>query len=45
MLNDAFRMHNEMKMLNKLNGKFKTEEHRKRFEQLNDEFADDCNGV
>jgi len=34
--NDAFRMHNEMKMLNKLNGKFKTEEHRKRFEQLND---------
>ena len=34
--NDAFRMHNEMKMLNKLNGKFKTEEHKKRFEQLND---------
>ena len=34
--NEAFRMHNEMKMLNKLNGKFKSEEHRKRFEQLND---------
>ena len=34
--NDAFKMHNEMKMLNKINGKFKSEEHKRRFEQLND---------
>ena len=34
--NNAFKMHNEMKMLNKLNGRFKSDEHRRRFEQLND---------
>ena len=34
--NDAFEMHNEMKILNNINKKFKSEEHKRRFEQLND---------
>ena len=34
--NDVFQRHNEMKILNSINGKFKSEEHRKRFENLND---------
>ena len=34
--NDVFQRHNEMKILNSINGKFKSEEHRKRFEKLND---------
>ena len=34
--NDAFRRHNEMKILNSINGKFKSDEHRRRFEELND---------
>ena len=34
--NDVFQRHNEMKILNSINGRFKTEEHRKRFEKLND---------
>ena len=34
--NTAFEMHNEMKILNSINKKFKSEEHKKRFEQLND---------
>jgi hypothetical protein len=34
--NNAFELHNQMKILNSINGKFKSEEHRKRFENLND---------
>ena len=34
--NEVFRLQNEMKILNSINGKFKSEEHRKRFENLND---------
>ena len=33
---EAFRRHNEMKILNSINGKFKSDEHRRRFEELND---------
>ena len=33
---DAFRRHNEMKIINSINGKFKSDEHRKRFNELND---------
>ncbi len=34
--NEVFRLQNEMKILNSINGRFKSEEHRKRFEKLND---------
>ena len=34
--NDAFEMHNEMKILNNINKKFKSDEHKRRFEQLNE---------
>jgi len=34
--NEVFRLQNEMKILNSIHGKFKSEEHRKRFERLND---------
>jgi len=34
--NDVFQRHNEMKILNSIQGRFKSEEHRKRFERLND---------
>ena len=34
--NDVFERHNEMKIMNHIQGKFKSEEHRKRFEKLND---------
>ena len=33
---EAFRRHNEMKILNSINGKFKSDEHKRRFEELND---------
>jgi len=35
--NDAFKQHNEMKIVNAMNGKFKSEAHRKEFEKLNEE--------
>ena len=35
--NDAFKQHNEMKIMNAMNGKFKSEAHRKEFEKLNEE--------
>ena len=34
--NDAFELHNEMKILNNINKKFKSDEHKRRFEQLNE---------
>ena len=34
--NSAFEMHNEMKIMNSINKKFKSDEHKRRFEQLND---------
>ena len=34
--NDVFQRHNEMKILNNINGRFKSDEHRERFERLND---------
>ena len=34
--NDVFQRHNEMKIMNHIQGKFKSDEHRKRFEKLND---------
>jgi len=34
--NDVFQRHNEMKIINTIQGKFKSEDHRERFEQLND---------
>ena len=34
--NDVFQRHNEMKILNAINGRFKSDEHRERFERLND---------
>jgi len=34
--NDVFERHNEMKIMNHIQGKFKSDEHRKRFEKLND---------
>ena len=34
--NEVFRLQNEMKILNSINGRFKSEEHRKQFEKLND---------
>jgi len=33
--NDVFERHNEMKIMNHIQGKFKSDEHRKRFEKLN----------
>jgi len=33
----AFKRHNEMKIMNSINGKFKSEAHRKEFEKLNEE--------
>ena len=33
--NEVFERHNEMKIMNHIQGKFKSEEHRKRFEKLN----------
>jgi len=35
--NEAFRLHNEMKILNSINGRFKTEAQRKEFDKLNEE--------
>ena len=34
--NEAFKLQNQMKILNHIQGKFKSEEHRKRFERLNE---------
>jgi len=34
--NEAFKRHNEMKILNSIHGKFKSEAHRKEFEKLNE---------
>tara|TARA_R110002012_G_scaffold26117_1_gene85441 strand:+ start:4440 stop:5204 length:765 start_codon:yes stop_codon:yes gene_type:complete len=34
--NDAFKLHNEMKMLNKIKGKFKNEEHEREFNKINE---------
>ncbi len=34
--NDAFKLHNEMKMLNKIKGKFKNEAHEREFNQINE---------
>ena len=34
--NDVFQRHNEMKILNSIHGKFKSDEHRERFEKLNE---------
>mgnify|MGYP005828641171 CR=1 FL=1 len=34
---EAFRLHNEMKILNSINGRFKSEAHRKEFDKLNEE--------
>jgi len=34
--NNAFELHNEMKILNSINKKFKSDEHKRRFEQLNE---------
>ena len=34
--NEVFKLQNEMKIMNHIQGKFKSEEHRKRFEQLNE---------
>ena len=34
--NDIFQRHNEMKILNSIHGRFKSDEHRERFERLND---------
>ena len=35
--NEAFKQHNEMKILNSIQGKFKSEAHRREFEKLNEE--------
>ena len=34
--NDAFKLHNEMKMLNKIKGKFKNEDHEREFNKINE---------
>jgi hypothetical protein len=34
--NDAFKLHNEMKMMNKIKGKFKDDAHEKAFNQMNE---------
>jgi hypothetical protein len=34
--NDVFKLHNEMKMLNKIKGKFKNEAHEREFNQINE---------
>ena len=34
--NDAFKLHNEMKMMNKIKGKFKDEAHERAFNQMNE---------
>ena len=34
--NEVFKLQNEMKIMNHIQGRFKSEEHRKRFEQLNE---------